>query len=403
MVSALIDEATAQKLKAIPLSDNIIARRIDDISEDMKEQLVEKVKDKHIALQVDEATDSNKDCLLIAYVRYVDTDEMSEDLLFCNYVRKRATADELFKIIDTCLSEAEMKWEDCVGICTDGDRAMAGTWLQALIKCVAPRAVWTHCIIHREAKQLSPELNAVLSDVITTGNYIKTRPLKARLFPALCEGMGSESRWLSRGKVLSRVLALKDEIRIFLEEEGNNLASKFNDEHFLMKLAYLSDMCVKLNELNLQLQGNNTHLPQLADKIQSFTRKLDMWGRRLERGDIDSLENLKAFIETNELQNTAFQCMRDHISALKVSFQKYFSVDDSAKYDWIRDPFVATPSTTFSTAEEEHYIEITSDSTMRLLFKSKTMAGFLVGVEKEPFIEEHRVVRGPLWKTQPFS
>ncbi|KAJ4933918.1 hypothetical protein JOQ06_006727 [Pogonophryne albipinna] len=223
MVSTLIDEATAQKLKAIPLSDNTIARRIDNISEDMKEQLVEKVKDKHFALQVDEATDSNKDCLLIAYVRYVDTDEPSEDLLFCSYVRKRATADELFKIMDTCLSEAEMKWEDCVGICTDGARAMAGTRLQALIKRVAPGAVWTHCIVHREAlasKQLSPELNAVLSDVITTVNDIKTRPLKARLLSALCEGMGSEytavlfhseSRWLSRGKVLSRVLALKDE------------------------------------------------------------------------------------------------------------------------------------------------------------------------------------------------
>ena len=49
--------------------------------------------------------------------------------------------------------------------------------------------------------------------------------------------------------------------------EGNDLASKFNDEHFLMKLAYLSDMFVKLNELNMQLQGNNTHLPHLADKI----------------------------------------------------------------------------------------------------------------------------------------
>ena len=78
----------------------------------MKEQLVEKVKDKHFALQVDEATDSNKDCLLIAYVRYVDTDDLSEDLLFCNYVRNRATADELFKIIDTCLCEAEMKWQE---------------------------------------------------------------------------------------------------------------------------------------------------------------------------------------------------------------------------------------------------------------------------------------------------
>lgn len=406
MVSTIIDDATAQKLRAIPLSDNTVARRISDISEDMKEQLVEKIKDQRFALQVDEATDSNKDCLLIAYVRYVDTEDLSEDLLFCNYVPKRATADELFKIIDNYLREADLKWEDCVGICTDGAHAMAGTrcGLQSLIKRVAPRAVWTHCMIHREAlasKQLSPELNAVLSDVITTVNYIKTRPLKARLFSALCEEMGSEytavlfhseARWLSRGRVLSRVLVLKEEIRIFLEEEGNELASKFSDEDFLMKLAYLSDIFEKLNGLNLQLQGNNTHLPHLADRIQSFTRKLDMWGRRLEQGDIDSFENLKAFIETNELQNTVVSCMRDHISALKDRFKKYFSVDDSAKYDWIRDPFVATPPATFSTAEEEQYIEMTSESTMRLQFTSKTMAGFWIGVEKEyPLIGQRAV------------
>jgi len=122
-----------------------------------------------------------------------------------------------------------------------------------------------------------------------------------------------KSRWRSRGKVRSRVLALKDEIRIFLEEEGNELASKFNDEDFLMKLAYLSNMFEKLNELNLQL---------------------------------------------------------------------YFSVDDSAKYNWIRDPFVATPPATFSTAEEEQHIEMTSESTMRLQFTSKTMAGFWIGVRR---------------------
>ena len=55
----------------------------------------------------------------------------------------------------------------------------------------------------------------------------------------------SESRWLSRGKILSRLFELRDEIRIFLEEEGNELAHRFNN--FLMKLAYLSDMFQKLN------------------------------------------------------------------------------------------------------------------------------------------------------------
>ncbi|XP_059366129.1 zinc finger BED domain-containing protein 5-like [Carassius carassius] len=397
MVSTMIDEATASKLKAIPLSNNTISRRIYDMSKDIEEQLNDKIRDRRFALQMDEATDSNKDCLLITYVRFIDADDLRKDLLFCKQVTSRATADELFKIIDTYLREADLKWEDCVGICTDGAQAMAGRrgGLQALIKRISPNVQWTHCMIHREAlasKQLSPDLHDVMTDVITTVNYIKTRPVKARIFSALCEEMGSdhtavlfhsESRWLSRGKVLSRVFELRDEIRIFLEEEENKLAHKFNNNKFLMKLAYLSDMFQKLNELNLQMQGSNTHLPHLADKITSFTRKLEMWEQRVTEGNIDSFENLKSFIEVNKLQNTVIPCMKAHISALQKHFQRYFPVQDPTQYDWIRDPFSATPPAEFSTTENEQFIDVTSDSTMRLEFKSKTLAAFWIGVEKD--------------------
>ncbi len=114
MVSTMIDEATASKLKAIPLSNNTIARRIYDISKDIEEQLNDKIRDNRFALQMDEATDSNKDCLLITYVRFIDGEDLREDLLFCKLVTKRATADELFKIIDTYLKEDDLKWDDCV-------------------------------------------------------------------------------------------------------------------------------------------------------------------------------------------------------------------------------------------------------------------------------------------------
>lgn len=54
----------------------------------------------HFSLQIHEATNSNKECLLITYVRFIDGDEMREELLFCKQVPGRATAEELFKIID---------------------------------------------------------------------------------------------------------------------------------------------------------------------------------------------------------------------------------------------------------------------------------------------------------------
>ena len=87
-------------------------------------------------MQFDEATDSNKDCLFIAYVRFDITDSLCEDLLFCKYVKNRATAEELFKMLDSFLTENGLKWEKCNGICSDGAQTMAGTrrGLRALIR-----------------------------------------------------------------------------------------------------------------------------------------------------------------------------------------------------------------------------------------------------------------------------
>lgn len=75
-----------------------------------------------------------------------------------------------------------------------------------------------------------------------------------------------------------KVFELQDEIKIFLEEEGNELAHKFKD-NVLMKLAYLSGMLQKLTELNLQMQDIITHLPLLADEITSFKRKVGCGSR----------------------------------------------------------------------------------------------------------------------------
>ena len=294
LVSTMIGESVVQKLKVVPLSNNTICRRIEKISDDINDQLRLKMRGNEFTLQLDEATTStsDKDAYLICYVRFIDNDDnIVEDLLFCKLILTNCIANELFAILNNFFQENNLEWKYCVALCTDGARAMSGRFggLRALVQGVAVNAKWTHCLIHREAlasQQLSGYYHRVVEDVVKTVNFIKARPLKARIFQRLCDELGADynkllfycnARWLSKGKVLLRVYELRNEIFIFLKEENHARASTFQDEVFLTHSAYLCDIFAKLNQLTISLQGKDTHLLQLHDKITAFKRTLVLW------------------------------------------------------------------------------------------------------------------------------
>ena len=70
----------------------------------------------------------------------------------------------------------------------------------------------------------------MLGGVIEIVNLIKTRPVKSRIFELICKDMDSQDvrlllhtgvRWLSKGKVLSRVHQLQNELLTFCGTEGH--------------------------------------------------------------------------------------------------------------------------------------------------------------------------------------
>jgi hypothetical protein len=74
------------------------------------------------------------------------------------------------------------------------------------------------------SNSLPLELKSTLNDIIKMVNVVKSRPLQSRLFSILWDEMGSEHqsllfrtevRWLSRGRVVSRVHELKEELKVF--------------------------------------------------------------------------------------------------------------------------------------------------------------------------------------------
>ncbi|GFW76296.1 zinc finger BED domain-containing protein 5 [Trichonephila clavipes] len=71
IVETMFGDIFAKELQSMPLSNDTVSRRIDDIAEDVEQQLFGKLQDK-FSIQLDEATDSNKDAHFIAYVRFWD-------------------------------------------------------------------------------------------------------------------------------------------------------------------------------------------------------------------------------------------------------------------------------------------------------------------------------------------
>ena len=60
-----------EEIKGIPLSTDIICRRISEMSQGIKCQLIDRVKRRKYALQLDESTDGSGLAQLIVFVRHI--------------------------------------------------------------------------------------------------------------------------------------------------------------------------------------------------------------------------------------------------------------------------------------------------------------------------------------------
>ncbi|KAG6936654.1 SCAN domain-containing protein 3 [Chelydra serpentina] len=185
----------------------------------------------------------------------------------------------------------------CVGVRSDDAAAMTGQHSGVItqIKARAPKCMSTHCFLHQKilaTKKMSTGLNSVLSEVVKMMNHVKENALNSRLFAALCDYTGADHKqlllhadvgWLSRGKILSRVFELQNELAEFLQDKKQNWSQFFRDVCWTAKLAYLADIFAIFNDLNTSMQGRMALCLTMADKIDGQKRKLEVWKSRVSR------------------------------------------------------------------------------------------------------------------------
>ena len=80
IVRIMFGEGAVSEINKIPLSDNTICRRIEDMSENIKLNLKTKLLNHNLfALQVDESTDISSKAQLLVFIRFIDDEAIVED------------------------------------------------------------------------------------------------------------------------------------------------------------------------------------------------------------------------------------------------------------------------------------------------------------------------------------
>jgi hypothetical protein len=68
----MFGDKSSKEVETMPLSNNTVARRIDEMSQWTEDQLIQRVgESKFFSLQLDESTDVQGLCQLLVFVRYI--------------------------------------------------------------------------------------------------------------------------------------------------------------------------------------------------------------------------------------------------------------------------------------------------------------------------------------------
>lgn len=398
IVKIMFGDKAKKEIMKIPHSNDTIKNRIKNMSDDIEKTVVDKLSKRYFALQIDESTDISGKAHILGFVRFIHKNEIVNQFLCCRELTEHTTGQNVFDSITSYFEKFKISWELCVGICSDGAPSMVGRikGFVTLAKTRNSNIIFTHCFLHRESlvsKTLPATLKSVLDQVVHMVNYIKSRPLKTRLFKKLCISMEAqyeslllhtEVRWLSRGKVLCRILELKNELLVFFQNEGtatDAFVKCLENDIWCSKMAYLTDIFNYLNSVNTSIQGKNENILTSTDKLSAFQKKISFWKNRIsEKNTVDMFPSLH-----NKNVEEIISVIIEHLTLLEEKIASYFPSLNTENFDWIRNPFgpVNTSSWEFSLQEEEELIALSTDRTLKIKFCEITLEEFWISIQAE--------------------
>jgi hypothetical protein len=367
-------------IKKVPLSNDSVRRRIDEMANDVEATLCEILKMTEFSLQIDESTLPGNEALLLAYVRFPNDGHVQQEMLFAKNMTTDTTGESIFRVVKSYFEEKYIPLKNIMSVATDGAPAMIGRHrgFIAFLKKEVPGIIAVHCVIHRQhlvAKNLNARLHQSLQYVISAVNRIRSSALNDRLFRQMCSDndeefnrliLHTEVRWLSKGACLNRFWNLFDSVITFLEQRDSAL--KNNLLHFKTDIAYITDLFAKFNQINLQLQGDDLNMLTTKSVISAFLKKLTLWKQNFGRHVFSQFPILAAVNQETEISFEDAQLYCQHLVALENDFSGRFEDILSMEIPrWVVNPFQCSDGTDDIEIQEE-LAELTSNEQLKATF-----------------------------------
>ncbi|KFD64040.1 hypothetical protein M514_23750 [Trichuris suis] len=293
-------------IKKSPLSNDAVQRRIDEMGKDTEGALCSLLKTTQFSLHLDESVLPGNEALLLAYVRFIKDEHMVQELLFARELMTDTKEESTFRILKEVFAAKKIPLTNAVGppyprckrktnrvesnprirrthctipVATDGAPATAGSHrgFIAYLKQIIPSILAVHskrwnstdanCGPLSETMESGTIVSTGCCSVITAINRIKSKSLNDRLFKKLCVEhdeeynrslLHTEVRWLSKGDCLNRFYGLFERVLEFLGDQDISLCENLKSSD--CNIAYMTDLYLNFNEMNLLLQGDDLNL-----------------------------------------------------------------------------------------------------------------------------------------------
>ncbi|MEE6512968.1 hypothetical protein FKM82_020363 [Ascaphus truei] len=239
-----------QRISEMPLSRNTVKDRVLRMASDVSQQLTTDLqKAACYSMCLDESTDINNHARLAVILRYAVGDTMREELMKLVSLPGRTQGIDIYNAVMEAFLSQDIRPEKVVSVTSDGAPSMVGLtsgFIQFFVKEAKHPVIQFHCIIHQEA------------------------------------------------------LSCLDEIRLFMNEKGQEYP-QLTDMTWLTNLMFFTDFTIHFNVLNKKLQGLGKTAERMFSDIRTFERKLQVFERDLESGQLKYFPNLKMYLENSTI------------------------------------------------------------------------------------------------------